>query len=44
MAGMVIEKLSKRKAKMIDMKSEQNYQRLVFEIPTRGILVIEEIL
>ncbi len=38
MAGMVIEKLSKRKAKMIDMKSEQNYQRLVFEIPTRGIL------
>ncbi|MDA2936511.1 translational GTPase TypA [Patescibacteria group bacterium AH-259-L05] len=38
MAGMVIEKLSKRKGTMIDMKSEQNNQRLVFEIPTRGIL------
>jgi len=38
MAGMVINKLSKRKGKMIDMRSEQNHQRLVFEIPTRGIL------
>ena len=38
MAGVVIEKLSKRKGKMIDMKSEQNNQRLIFEIPTRGIL------
>ena len=38
MTGMVIEKLSKRKGKMIDMKSEQNNQRLIFEIPTRGIL------
>ena len=38
MAGMVIDKLSKRKGKMIDMRSEQNHQRLVFEIPTRGIL------
>ncbi|MFH1523074.1 MAG: translational GTPase TypA [Patescibacteria group bacterium] len=38
MAGMVIEKLSKRKGRMIDMKTEQNYQRLIFEIPTRGIL------
>ncbi len=38
MAGMVIEKLSRRKGKMIDMKSEQNSQRLIFEIPTRGIL------
>jgi len=38
MVGMVIEKLSKRKGKMIDMKSEQNSQRLVFEIPTRGIM------
>ncbi|MFH0906864.1 MAG: translational GTPase TypA, partial [bacterium] len=38
MAGMVIEKLSKRKGKMIDMKSGQDSQRLIFEIPTRGIL------
>jgi len=38
MAGMVIEKLSKRKGKMIDLKSEQDTQRLIFEIPTRGVL------
>lgn len=38
MVGMVIKKLFERKGKMIDMKSEQNNQRLVFEIPTRGIL------
>jgi len=38
MAGMVIEKLSKRKGRMTNMKAEQNHQRLVFEIPTRGIL------
>jgi len=38
MAGMVIEKLSKRKGKMTSMKSGQDNQRLIFEIPTRGIL------
>lgn len=38
MAGQVIEKLSKRKGRMIDMKSDQNNKILVFEIPTRGIL------
>ena len=38
MAGMVIDKLSKRKGKMIDMKSKQDNQRLIFEIPTRGIM------
>jgi len=38
MAGLVIEKLSKRKGKMTDMRSSENSQRLVFEIPTRGIL------
>lgn len=38
MAGMVIEKLAKRKGRMTDMKPEQNHQRLIFEIPTRGIL------
>ena len=37
-AGTVIDKLSKRKGRIIDMKLEQNHQRLVFEIPTRGIL------
>jgi len=38
MAGLVIEKLSKRKGKMIEMRSGQDSQRLIFEIPTRGIL------
>ncbi len=38
MAGMVIEKLSKRKGKMIELELEQDNQRLIFEVPTRGIL------
>ncbi|RLC36624.1 translational GTPase TypA, partial [Candidatus Falkowbacteria bacterium] len=38
MAGMIIEKFSKRKGRMTEMRSEQNNQRLIFEIPTRGIL------
>jgi len=38
MMGMVIEKLSKRKGKMIDIHPEQNHTRLAFEIPTRGLL------
>ncbi|MFH0840529.1 MAG: translational GTPase TypA [bacterium] len=38
MSGTVIEKLSKRKGKMTDMKANQNNIRLIFEIPTRGIL------
>jgi len=38
MAGTVIEKLSKRKGRLIDMKINQNHQRLIFEIPTRGVL------
>lgn len=37
-AGVVIEKISKRKGRMITMLPEQNHQRLVFEIPTRGFL------
>ncbi len=36
--GTVIEKLSKRKGKMISMKNNQNNTRLVYEIPTRGLL------
>lgn len=37
-SGIVIEKLSKRKGIMQEMKSEQGHVRLVFEIPTRGLL------
>ncbi|MFA6529145.1 MAG: translational GTPase TypA, partial [Candidatus Gracilibacteria bacterium] len=38
MAGMTIEKLSKRKGKMVNMKSENGNTQLEFEIPTRGLL------
>jgi len=37
-SGAVIEKLSKRKGTMINMSSENNHTRIIFEIPTRGIL------
>ncbi len=37
-AGVVIEKLSKRKGQMIEMRPEQNHTRIVFQIPTRGLL------
>jgi GTP-binding protein len=37
MAGTVIEKLSRRKGRMVEMKTEQSRQRLVFDIPTRGL-------
>jgi len=37
-AGVVIEKMSKRKGQMIAMKPEQNHTRLIYEIPTRGLL------
>ncbi|HPN67700.1 MAG TPA: translational GTPase TypA [bacterium] len=37
-AGVVIEKISKRKGVMKEMKSEGGQTRLVFEIPTRGLL------
>jgi GTP-binding protein len=36
--GSIIEKLGKRKATMIDMKSKDGITRMVFEIPTRGLL------
>ncbi len=36
--GAVIEKLGKRKAQMIDMKSKDGQTRMIFEIPTRGLL------
>lgn len=38
MSGIVIEKLSKRKGTLLEMKPEHGHTRLVFEIPTRGIL------
>lgn len=38
MSGSIIEKLAKRKGRMIDMKSEGKQVRMIFEIPTRGLL------
>ena len=38
MKGVVIEKISKRKGMMTDMRVEQNHTRIIFEIPTRGFL------
>lgn len=37
-SGSVIEKLSKRGGTMIDMKQHDKQNRLLFEIPTRGLL------
>ena len=36
--GAIIEKLGKRKATMIDMKTKEGITRMLFEIPTRGLL------
>jgi GTP-binding protein len=36
--GTVIEKMSKRKGKMLTMQPEQDHTRLTYEIPTRGLL------
>ncbi len=36
--GIIIEKMAKRKGVMNDMKHEGNHIRMVFEIPTRGLL------
>jgi GTP-binding protein len=38
MSGTVIEKMSKRKGRLLNMNPEENRQRLTFEIPTRGLL------
>lgn len=38
MSGTVIEKIAKRKGTMIEMKTHHAHTRLVFEIPTRGLL------
>src|SRR3989344_5908122 len=37
-SGIVIEKMSKRKGQMIAMNPEQNHMRLIYKIPTRGLL------
>jgi len=37
-SGAIIEKLGKRKALMTDMKSKDGVARMLFEIPTRGLL------
>jgi len=38
MAGIIIEKISKRKGRMTDLKTHNGQSRLLFEIPTRGLL------
>ena len=38
MSGSVIEKLSSRKGNMIEMIPERNNVKIIFEIPTRGLL------
>lgn len=38
MAGVVIEKISKRKGIMKNMRLDQNHTIIIFEIPTRGFL------
>ena len=38
MSGSIISALTPRKAQLMDMKSENNSTRLIFEIPTRGLL------
>ena len=37
-SGSVIEKISKRKGTMVEMTSENGNTRIIFEVPTRGIL------
>lgn len=37
-AGVVIKKMAKRKGKMLSMTPEQEHTRLIYEIPTRGLL------
>ncbi|HOZ36758.1 MAG TPA: translational GTPase TypA [bacterium] len=38
MAGGVIEKISKRKGQMADLKTEHGQTKITFEMPTRGLL------
>ncbi|MHB8903858.1 MAG: translational GTPase TypA, partial [Patescibacteria group bacterium] len=41
-AGVVIEKMSRRKGQMTDLKNHNGQTRLLFEIPTRGLLGYRE--
>ncbi|MDD2680634.1 MAG: translational GTPase TypA [Patescibacteria group bacterium] len=38
LSGVVIEKMSKRKGRMNDFKTENGQSRIIFDIPTRGLL------
>jgi len=38
MSGAVISKMSKRKGNMVEIKMENGHTRMIFEIPTRGLL------
>jgi GTP-binding protein len=38
MSGVVIEKMSKRRGLMTEMKPEHGHTKIIFEIPTRGLL------
>ena len=38
MSGVVMEKMSKRRAQVVEMKPEAGHLRMIFEVPTRGIL------
>ena len=38
LSGTVIEKMSKRRGLMVEMKSEHRNKKINFEIPTRGLL------
>ena len=38
MMGTIIKKMSKRKGNITDVRQEQNNSRIIFEIPTRGLL------
>ncbi|MFH1367388.1 MAG: translational GTPase TypA [Patescibacteria group bacterium] len=37
-SGVVIKKMSKRKGRLLEMRPEQAHTRLVYEMPTRGLL------
>ncbi len=37
-SGVVIEKLSKRKGQLVDIKNKNDQSRLIFHMPTRGLL------
>ncbi|MBI5126785.1 MAG: translational GTPase TypA [Candidatus Taylorbacteria bacterium] len=37
-SGVIIEKISKRKGQMLDMRTKDGQVRMIFEVPTRGLL------